>query len=73
MQILILTGLCESKKRCLWKQHCCHGLSEEGEKKDIESLNISALMYLRQVIYGSTQLTNAAQFLGQLSRLGAEQ
>ena len=26
-----------------------------------------------QVVYGSTQLTNAAQFLGQLSKLGAEQ
>ena len=69
--MLILTGLCESKKRCLWKQHCCHGLSEEGEKKNMECLNIFS-SYL-QVIYGSTQLTNAAQFLGQLSRLGAEQ
>ena len=53
MQILILTGLCESKKRCLWKQHCCHGLSEEGEKKNIESLNIfssdvPAAGYLRE-------------------------
>ena len=28
---------------------------------------------LFQVVYGSTQLTNAAQFLGQLARLGAEQ
>merc|ERR1719464_188446 len=27
----------------------------------------------KRVVYGSTQLTNAAQFLGQLSKLGTEQ
>lgn len=35
--------------------------------------NTAAMGSQKRVIYGSTQLTNAAQFLGQLSRLGAEQ
>merc|ERR1712032_691508 len=35
--------------------------------------NSAAIGSQKRVVYGSTQLTNAAQFLGQLARLGAEQ
>ena len=40
--------------------------SEKRKKKKCISM-------VFQVVYGSTQLTNAAQFLGQLARLGTEQ
>merc|ERR1712181_174476 len=35
--------------------------------------NSAAIGSQKRVVYGSTQLTNAAQFLGQLARLGTEQ